>query len=118
MKGEYQQPEPGRDGVLSSLNMAIDGLNLAKEVSSITPAKAVFGTVSILLATIRVSSSSSMTKCARFTHIQDTMVNEQDYVDLGLFCADICGALARGMNGKKLDDLSKSVSDAINQLMT
>ena len=45
----------GRDGVVSSLNMAIDALNLAKEVSSITPAKAVFGTVAILLATIRVS---------------------------------------------------------------
>jgi len=46
------------------------------------------------------------------------MVNEQDYVDLGLFCADICEALARGMNGKKVDDLNKSVCDAINQLTT
>ena len=46
------------------------------------------------------------------------MANEQDYVDLGLFCADICRALARGMNGKKLADLSKSVCDAINQLTT
>ena len=46
------------------------------------------------------------------------MANEQDYVDLGLFCADICGALDRGVNGKKLSDLSKSVCDAINQLTT
>ena len=46
------------------------------------------------------------------------MVNEQDYVELGLSCADICRALDRGMNGKKLDDLSKSVCDAINQLTT
>jgi len=46
------------------------------------------------------------------------MVNDQDYVDLGLFCADICQALDRGMNGKKLGDLSKSVCDAINQLTT
>jgi len=45
----------GRDGVHSSLNVAIDALNLAKEVSSIAPAKAVFGTVSILLTMIRVS---------------------------------------------------------------
>jgi hypothetical protein len=44
------------------------------------------------------------------------MANELDYVDLGLSCADICRALDRGMNGKKLDDLSRSVCEAINQL--
>ena len=53
-----------------------------------------------------------------FTHNQDTMANEQDYVELGLSCADICKALGRGMNGKKLDDLGRSVCDAINQLTT
>ena len=46
------------------------------------------------------------------------MANDQDYVELGLSCADICKALERGMDGKKLDDLSKSVCDAINQLTT
>ena len=46
------------------------------------------------------------------------MANEQDYVDLGLSCADICKALKRGMGEKKLDDVSKSVCDAINQLTT
>ena len=46
------------------------------------------------------------------------MIKEQDYVELGLSCADICRALDRGMNGKKLEDLSKSVCDAINQLTT
>jgi len=46
------------------------------------------------------------------------MANEVDYVELGLSCANICGALDRGMNGKKLEDLSQSVCDAINQLMT
>ena len=49
-----QRPK-GRDGVLSSLNMAIDALNRAKEVSSITPAKAVFGSASNLLTLVRVS---------------------------------------------------------------
>ena len=44
------------------------------------------------------------------------MVNKQDYVELGLSCADICRALDRGMNGKRLDDLNESVCDAINQL--
>ena len=46
------------------------------------------------------------------------MANAQDYVELGLSCADICKALDRGMNGKKLGDLSKSVCDAIYQLTT
>jgi hypothetical protein len=46
------------------------------------------------------------------------MTNEQDYVDIGLSCADICKALARGMDGKSLSDLSESVCDAINQLTT
>jgi len=44
-----------RDIALSSLNVAVEALNLAKEVSSITPAKAVFGTVSVILKMIRVS---------------------------------------------------------------
>ena len=46
------------------------------------------------------------------------MVNERDYVNLGLSCADICKALKRGMGEKKLEDLSKPVRDAINQLTT
>ena len=44
------------------------------------------------------------------------MINKLDYVELGLDCADICTALDRGMNGKRLDELSQSVRDAINQL--
>ena len=54
----------------------------------------------------------------RVTHSQDTMANEQDFVDLGLSCADICKALKRGMGEKKLEDLSESVRDAINELAT
>ena len=46
--------QKGRDSALSLLNVAIDGFNLVKEVSSATPAKAVFGSVSILLAMIKV----------------------------------------------------------------
>jgi hypothetical protein len=34
--------------------MAINALDLAKEVSSVTPAKAVFGSVSVLLAMVKV----------------------------------------------------------------
>ena len=57
-------------------------------------------------------------KLSGFILHQDTMANDQDYVDLGLSCADICKALERGMGDKKPNDLSKSVCDAINQLTT
>ena len=46
------------------------------------------------------------------------MVNEEDYVEFGLFCADICEALKQGIGEKKLYDLSKSVCDAMDQLAT
>ena len=46
------------------------------------------------------------------------MINERDYVELGLSCAEICKALDRGMGGKKLEDLAQSVCEAINQLTT
>ena len=55
MTDKSQQPN-GQDGVLSALNTAIDGLNLAKEVMDVAPAKAAFGTVAILLTMIRVNS--------------------------------------------------------------
>ena len=42
-------------GVLSMLDVAIGDLNLAKNGSSVAPAKAVFGEVSGLLPAIRVS---------------------------------------------------------------
>ena len=51
-----------------------------------------------------------------FTNIQESMANETEYVELGLACANVCRALERGMNGKKLDDLSQSVCEAIAQL--
>ena len=46
------------------------------------------------------------------------MANKADYVELGLTCANVCKALDRGMNGKRLDQISQSVSDAITQLTT
>jgi len=52
--GANPQRQKGRDGTLSSLSMAIEAMNLAKEISSITPAKAVFGSVSVLLTMVRV----------------------------------------------------------------
>jgi len=44
----------GRDYTLSSLNAAIDVLNLAEEATGVTPAEAAFTSASALLALIRV----------------------------------------------------------------
>ena len=44
------------------------------------------------------------------------MLNKDEYVELGLLCARVCGALDRGMGGRKPGDLSQSVRDAIDQL--
>jgi hypothetical protein len=46
------------------------------------------------------------------------MSNKTDYVDLGLACAEVCSALERAMNGKKGDDLSQPMSEAMNRLTT
>ena len=48
------QRQTGRDGALSLLNAAIEALNIANDLSSITPAKAVFASVGTLLTMIRV----------------------------------------------------------------
>ena len=48
------QRQRHQDNTHSLLNAAIEAVNLAKEVSSATPAKAVFGTVSVLLTMIKV----------------------------------------------------------------
>jgi len=53
MAGKSQQPKE-RETAMSALNMVIESLNLAKEISSVTPAKAVFGSVSVILTMIRV----------------------------------------------------------------
>ena len=49
------QQKKRQEGIISSLNAAIEAMNLAKGVATVTPAKAVFGSVSILLTMIRVS---------------------------------------------------------------
>ena len=44
------------------------------------------------------------------------MISKADYVELGLTCADICEALNRGMNGRRVDQLSQTVLEAIEEL--
>ena len=49
------QRQKRREFVLSSLNVAIEASNLAKEFCSITPAKPVFGSLSVILMMIKVN---------------------------------------------------------------
>ena len=53
MEAKSQQPK-GRDKTVAALNVAIDALNIVKDVASIAPAKAIFGTVSVILTMIKV----------------------------------------------------------------
>ena len=53
MASKSQRPK-GRENVVSLLSAAIEAINLAENLSSITPAKAVFGTVNVLLTMIKV----------------------------------------------------------------
>ena len=118
MDSADSRPQKRLDDALSTLNVVIETMNLAKEISSVTPAKAVFGSVGVLLTMIRVRFPPSPMSHSRFTRDQDSMANKTDYVELGLACADVCRALDRGMKGRKLDDLSQSVREAIEQLTT
>ena len=45
------------------------------------------------------------------------MANDEDCVELGLACVDVCTALNRGLDGKRMNELNNSVCEAINQLM-
>jgi hypothetical protein len=51
-----QQPK-GRDAVLTTLNLLIQALNVAKDDCGIPPAQVAFGSASILLTMIRVCLS-------------------------------------------------------------
>ena len=59
MDVKFQRPK-SKDGLLSSLNTAIDAMNIAKDVMGITPAKAVFASVSVILTMIKVVPFRSM----------------------------------------------------------
>jgi hypothetical protein len=53
MDANPQRPKE-RDGILSSLGLAIKAVDVAKEIVDIAPAKAVFGSVSVILTMLRV----------------------------------------------------------------
>ena len=55
---------------------------------------------------------------SKLKFMQDDMAGELDYVDLGQSCADVCKALDRGLEGRRSDELSRSVLGAIEKLTT
>jgi hypothetical protein len=44
------------------------------------------------------------------------MANDQDYVDLGRACGDVCQMLYRKLKGRQPDGLGQSILDAIGDL--
>ena len=117
MRGSSKpQKSNDRDHLTSALSTAIEGFNLAKEVINITPAKAAFGSVTIILTMIRVRSSPLQSPLTALKYAQDSRLNEEEYIKLRIACAEVCITLSRGMNGKYLEDLNQSVSEAIVQL--
>ena len=44
------------------------------------------------------------------------MISKEDYVELGLTCADVCEALNRGVNRRRADQLNQTVLEAIEEL--
>jgi hypothetical protein len=44
------------------------------------------------------------------------MANDQDYIDLGRACGDVCQVLHRRLNGRRLDGLTQAVLDGIGDL--
>lgn len=105
------------DGVLSLLSVTIEGLSIAKEACGVTPARVPLGIVSVLLTMIKVCFIL-FNYGSRFTFLQESMMNKQDCVELGLSCAKVCEVLIRGLDGRRSDELSPSVHKAIEELTT
>ena len=110
------QRQKNRDRVRSKLDTAIQSVNLARDACGIAPAEVAFGSVSNLLVSTEVCFLSFCDDELRFTFIQVSMVNKLDYVDILLSCADVCKTLDRGLEGRQLGELDKSVLRAIEQL--
>jgi len=84
-----------------SIDVFINVVNRAKDFCGILPAQAAFTSASVLL-----------------TMIRDTMANDQDCVDPGRVCGEVCEALDRGLDEKRMDQLNRSVFGEIGQLTT
>ena len=113
------QRPTGREDIISTLNAAIAALNLARNSSNIGTAKTVFHSAIELLITARVCFSLFHDNWLR-AHSRlglDSNNQKVDFVELGLFCADICKALDWGTSGRSSNKLNRSVHDVINLLV-
>ena len=116
MATKSQRPK-GQDGTLSSLNVAINTLNLAKDASSIIPARAAFNSASTLLTVIRVGCLPvHVGRLLANSCVQDSMTKKRNYVELGLACANVCEVLGQGTDAKRASELSQPVFRAIERL--
>ncbi|KAF9789815.1 hypothetical protein BJ322DRAFT_1178833 [Thelephora terrestris] len=95
------QRKRGREDGRSTLDSDIQDPNHAMATCGISTAQGAFGSAGALLTTIR-----------------DSMADEEDCVDLGRTCADVCKALDRGLGGKRPEKLSQAMIEAIEQLTT
>jgi hypothetical protein len=111
------QRQKKRDRSPSTLEEAIQTLSLTEDSCDIPPAQAAFGSVGALLTRINVRFPYATVNFS-LTPVQDSMPNDQDYVNFGMSCSDVCKALDRGLEGRRPDDLSPSVLGAIGQLTT
>ena len=82
-----------------------------------TLVKSVHSSVCALLTMVRVRPITVHAGRLLANCPQDSTINRIDYVELGLVCADVCRALDRGMGGRRGEQLSRSVFEAIEQLV-
>ena len=74
----------GHDGVLLMRDSLILALGIAKDACGIPPAQAAFASATAILMTIRVRSFPRSTRVTPgLMLIQDTMANQEDYIELG-----------------------------------
>ena len=106
----------GRDGVLVTLDLFIQTLNIAKDACGVPPAQVALGSASTLLTMIRVCFSIYREGTLLTLVVQDTIANDQDYVELGQACAEVCQALYERLKGRRSDELNQPVLGAIGTL--
>ena len=117
METDLQRPTRREDAV-PTIDTTVAALDLARNNSNIGTAKAIFRSATDLLATTRVCPHPSATIGFRLRVGQDSTptVNKLDFVELCLFCADICRTLDRGTSGRSRDELNPSIHGAIGLL--
>ena len=119
MKAKFRRPKKPEDA-LHSLNIAIEALDLARDNTTLKPARNAIYSTSALLATIRVCSFPvHVRRLFTDSYTQDSVINEAGFVELGLACAAICQSLDRGMKGSLgAPPPGAPILEAVEQLTT